>query len=86
MVKSVQSVNISKNVEKRKLLKYYLLMLSRKDLEEFKEKYSKDFKVWCDEYHAHSYECCVGDEKSILICRLCDHILLIKQEIEKWSQ
>lgn len=62
--------------------------LSLEEIENIKSEYSKNVKVDCDENHAHSAlkNCLGGDKESIIICKLCESLIHLKETIRKLEE
>lgn len=64
----------------------WALMFSIHELNGIKANASKNLKLACVEYHAHNFDCMIGDEKDKLICKLCYDLIDLKNKLRELSE
>lgn len=60
--------------------------MKQNEIDAIFEEAKKDVSVACNDYHAHDSRCLAGDHKSIIICKLVEHINLLTESICKCAK
>lgn len=52
-------------------------------IKEIQDEASKNVKISCDEYHAHSAlnGCIIGNKDAVTICKLCETVMILHARI-----